>query len=1344
MSLVQISDFFGSYPASNDEFLSSKIAAKEEFRELAPDVTEAIPERGELFKHQILSMRLAMEYDRILNISESGVGKTCAMIAVAEHLKRIYFANPNDKTLIKRTYVLVKNKFLIQNTISQITCTCTSGIYENEIIRNAPDEKTIKAEVKKLLKEWYTIISYSDFAKMVRKQTREEQLEEFMSNIVIFVDEIHNVVTLKDIRKAQIEIEDLDETDIDVTQESIYDTLYRAFHKGKRNKIYGFTAGPMINKPADIRPLINLFLPESNLMPNFTDAQMEAITIDQIKQYFLGIVLFIRALDTGAVAVDPENSSAMDGFFTKIYDVHMSTFEYGIYVQSLEGNNKKLISENLYLEDNDKSSAFFDRQRNISNFVFPDGSYGVKGSSKFLEKIGSDYQIKNDSDGNYFREYVKMIPLNPVPQITSATSSTALTVPTPAPAPEEDVPTRLSLLSAKFASILKICSDAYPTKPLNEIELSVHKGVIFIFFPDFVQGSAAITLAKVMEQNGYSEFKEITSIYTAGSGKALSLCASEKNSTSRVIRAARILPAKRYALLTGQTSDAAIRTIIDTNHSYENRYGHYLQVIIGSKAAREGINIYNAIAFIRVSSGWNPTSDRQARDRVFRADSHDVRIAELREDELRRGVITNENDKTIFPVTVYNMAAVYVPPDELNTTDLRKIFPNLSEDSFKSLVDKLSQADIDTIDIHMYKRSELKDRAIRRIFRFMKQCSIDCVINLKRNIRPTDVNGSPICDYTTCDYTCLNARQDIINNIDKTTKILYYSGEEVANAIFQIKNLFSQYYSLSISQIFSLIPGIESIYVTMGLEKMITDNIRITDRFGIYGYLREGNQGVIYIEKDPFQMKSRQENVYYNSSIIGTYNQKYDLYTKYINSVYTELTDDMLNQLNMLNPNSIEFENIIMDLSLNTKISLVERAIIESTSGNARNPTMNNKILYIFANFIYSFPEPTREIEEVSQEYAAKSMGRGRPFSKKERKIVQSRALESFTSFSRGGETIIVHILDILKGVDSANYSLINKFLKADCAIRLYKKSENIGFRNTNMYENYVYSKMISEQTSKKLLPYENYPFYGILLDSNVMNIRNRATETEKILSDERYRKHSKACVSYSKVEILDMMYQLGMTPPNITVPENYTRQQLILDIQSKFRSEELDNYDFTSISDEVLVYMYKWYIEGTGRANLCSRIEKDFIAHSRIFNLFNLITYTSPSTVAPVSTIPSVTGTSSNSFSLTQPLIQQPLQTQPSLQQPIQAQPFLQQSLVPAQQFILTQQAQQQLPQQIPQPQFIPAQQSQQLLPQQIQIPQQQSLLQSTFAIPINETAPTFAPTTSIFSGFSVNPIFR
>ena len=183
-SPIQISDFFGSYPDINDPLFNTYISRKEEFCELKPEITEPPPVRGESFKHQKFAVRYLTHYDRLLLVHEPGTGKSCIIAHSAELFKREHFRNPDDPTKIRRAIILIKGPTLFDNIRHEIVCKCTKE-YETEAVIQATDESIRKRKITSELNAWYDIMTYSDFAKKILNFKRDEDLEAYMSNIVI-------------------------------------------------------------------------------------------------------------------------------------------------------------------------------------------------------------------------------------------------------------------------------------------------------------------------------------------------------------------------------------------------------------------------------------------------------------------------------------------------------------------------------------------------------------------------------------------------------------------------------------------------------------------------------------------------------------------------------------------------------------------------------------------------------------------------------------------------------------------------------------------------------------------------------------------------------------------------------------------------------------------------------------------------------------------------------------------------------------------------------------------------------------------------------------------------------
>lgn len=1124
---VQISEFFADYPDVRDPLFNSKISRKEEFAELAPSATEAPPPRGKGYKHQNFSVRFLTWYNRELLVHDPGTGKSCIIVHSAELFKNEYLKDPNDPTKIKRAIILLRGPTLEENIRNEIVCKCTDRIYETDLVLRATDEIVRKSNLTRALKTWYDIMTYEVFANEIRKFTREEDLEEYMSNKVIYVDEVHNVPTLEDHRHKRYPL-----TIAESAGESVYQTIFRAFHKGKRNKIVLATATPMINSPTDIIALINLILPLDLLMPSWSEEQINNITLEEIEPYFRGRVSYIRALETGAQK-EPIGQSPQ-GFYTKIFPCDMSPFQYAAYLRAAAGARSKF--------HNDELSA--------SNFVFPDDDYGKNAFWRYIDLIGGQYQFKPDANGTQIRSLLR----------------------------NDD---GLATLSGKYFNIVELCLQSWPDA---EIITNDNKGIIFVYFSKFVHGSGAVMLGMALREHGYEEFNENSDIFysTQVSQRPFELCPSEIE--NRVERYSRIPKRPRYALLHGKTDRARIHTILNTLNSYENRYGHYIQILIGSKVAREGININNAIKMVMASGSWNQSSNEQAEYRVFRSTSHVVRIDEKGAHLIERGGDANQ---VTIQVKTYNMASIYIGD------------PQAEEEVFR-------RNNVDTIDARLYMLAETKDRSISRIMRFLKQSSIDCYINRARNIRPNDVDFSPQCDFERCDYECTGIRRDIIDRIDRTTKILYYSSEEVENSERALKQLFSRFYSLKIDQIHRSIRNIDPIFVDMAIEKMIEENIRVTDRMGYFGYLRESPNGVIYLEKDQFEVRSQPENTAYTSVLIGIQDPQNNSFNDYITGLDATSELPALRRLLQIEPDDVTFVELLDSLSLISKVSLLEYVIYQQKSTGQTNDLFD-AIVSTFNHAIYTMPEPVSLLRQTAINLANRGKGRGRKPNPNTRPKLKKLGITGDFPLPEydpnvPAEHVYIHTLLNQGGHDRTSYSVTSRFFKAEGQLRILKMSEGIGWRNVNQYEYEVYNNNVQRMISQIRAYYEQFPIYGIMIPPEKrFHIRDREGEDpDRARRDARTVNDGRVCRTWLKPELINILYRLNLTLNQGQPPSNMTRDDLINYLRAKSVgsvSEPLENFP-----DDKLAFFYVWYQSNFSRDDICEFIKRYFERTGRLF----------------------------------------------------------------------------------------------------------------------------------------------
>lgn len=1131
---ISISDMFGSYPDPSDDLFNSKLSRKVEFSELAPEPVESIPDKGGFFKHQEFSVRYGTHFDCCLFIHEPGTGKSCIINGLADVFKNNFMLNPDDPTRINRAIILVRGPTLAENIRNEIVCKCTNRVYETPAVLRASNETQIKAAITRELNKWFDIMSYTDFAKILNELTSTE-LNQFMSNKAIFADEAHNISSTKEVKQLDIglEPETQDESEAVEVNRKNYSSLIRGFHSGVRKKIFLFTATPMINFPSEFPYLMNLILPRDFQMPTWSDEQFASLTLDQIEPYLRGRISYIRSANTGVRRVYPDGTIQPEGYNTQIYPCDMSVLQYTSYLKAQKVSN----------------DGFYSDERQVSNFVYPDGKWGVSAAKKYIEYRDKDYVFKENQDGQLLSNLLA---------------------------------TDLSYLSGKYDEMVKICLNAYPETRLPDGTVEDYQGVVFIYFPDYVNGSGAIMAGKALEAHGYEEYKESGSIFDGQTGRQSGFC-SDYQSSSQGERRSRLVMKKRYSLLTNYTTKAEFNSIMNTQKSYENRYGEYIQVFIASRIGQEGISVNHAVASIVMSSPWNFSRYLQAGDRIFRVTSHEDRLNDKRRKLIKEG---KDPAEAVFNVKIYNMASVYY--GDPNNPD-----PRLRETNYN------------TVDLRMFLLTEQKNKAIRRIIRFCKESAIDCYINYRRNVRPNDIDGSVNCDYTTCAYQCAGIRDSLMKDIDWTTKILFYSEPEVNAAIQAVQNLFGFMSEMTIDQVHKLIPGIEPIFIDLALEKIIRENIRLTDRFGYFGYLRDTPTGEIYIERDPFTIKPVLENTVYTGILIGTQDPRNNVFSDYVTNYEAISQESVISQLLATPPDKINdplFDQLLNSLVLSNKVALLETAIYRCQSTGLTNP-LYTTIISTFDQSIFRFKEPVSALQQIAYALANRGKGRGRKPNTNIKVKVSKLNIDiskiEIPSFDYNGpeEEIIIHTL-LNQSFERTNYNTLSKFFKVEGKLRILKMSEGLGWRDLNQYEEITYNELIRRQINRIRAYYENFPIYGIMLPpSNQFRVRDReAEDPSKIDLDLRFLRPGKVCDNWLKVNLVDVLFRLGVEAPD---PKQVTLDRAII-IQFLLDKNISNNLD--TFSDEKLTYFYRWYRVNPKNSELCSRIYSELSKRGLIF----------------------------------------------------------------------------------------------------------------------------------------------
>lgn len=1209
---IQLEDWIPSYPSQDDPKIQDLFTRKAEFEEMGAELREEPPKRGQLYKHQKLFVRMMRTFDRVLNIAETGSGKSCQFIGLAQW----YRANKKE---IRKVYVFERGPTTTADFKNQVVCKCTDGEYETPMVKRARG-KARKGNITRELKKWYEITTFRTFANAVsekilsRKGLTDEQIDQEIadeySGCLFLLDEAHNIRN-DDTHKAS----ELDQ---------VYNVLWRVFHKVKRSKVVVSTATPMINNVNEIARIANLILPEDNQMP--LDWDYSKVTLKQMEPFFRGRVTFVRNLETGAVPVYPK-STVSDHVHhvsvpkpdwiapdkpeikevkvpttpgrkgkpqlrrvmiqpqppmvdkpveskVKLYPTRMVPGGIQLEVYSrLEGN--PTLEEAEIAEE--KGTQFHQAKRQAACFVFPDGSVGGT-FPRERESGGSNEGIARWVISDAKDKYTA------TPELNEVLSN----------------PRRLAGSSCKYADILQT-----ETK---------ERGCSFIYTGEFVSGGGAVVLSLCFAANGFERFEENASVFTEQEmGGEEGACISSTG--TRRVRP-EFKKKLRYALLTGETSDSRFASMMELFNSEENANGEYIQVMIGSIVARDGINLYNVVRGHLVTAGWHPSGIHQALSRFLRATSHEFLLKLKREEYKQRGL-----DPGLATIEV-------------------KIFKHIAVDAQNG-----------SIDAALYiLLAEWKDLHIRRMMRILKQCAVDCQINRRRNIRVApplpileekgevkalpspvkegpspqasyDIDFSPACDYDLCDYPCWSkAPLPTKEELDYSTYDILYADDAIQACSDDLVELLQDRGSVSFEDIKELLVetgDYREKIVYMAIDKMLMEKKQLLDRFGYICYVQTDGLNVFTQREFPTSevAAAGSELASYSDQIIGVdvapFNQVLD------ERQAGSQANIIIQMADIKDPTRgegrITFNQILKQVSLDTKVKLLESAIAERVAG--RITTINTAITERFESFSYEAYEPWEDIQKVAMKLSAKGQGQGRK-AKSIPKLEANFEFEgeplegSLMPSGKSVEKVYIHTLYSAK-TKLTSYSVTSDFTNvAHGRIRLYKPSEGLGWRDADPYgELQAYGNIVQADLHQRMARFEREPVYGSIYQDGKFRIHIKTDVTDK-----RRAHRGAACKTMRKSKLINIMYQEGLPregeekpryeiipPPDVKKALPNTREKLINFLLEKPQEYANDRAYLEQFDDFILKYIAQWYASGVSRDYMCEEIKRRFKETDRL-----------------------------------------------------------------------------------------------------------------------------------------------
>ena len=629
-------------------------------------------------------------------------------------------------------------------------------------------------------------------------------------------------------------------------------------------KVVLMTATPMKNFADNIVELLNFLRPKHDpIIRNkiFTSNENYMMKfkdggIEYLKKMSMGYVSFARGANQLTYATRIDIGEIPKGLhFIKVIKCNMEKLQKTIYETISESTNE---SEEEIIDSLDRKSSA------IANFVFPGfaedkktlvGHYGKAGIKTVINQLRTSAVGLNKAISTFLFGHDKETKLLYTSRNDKILTGKILK--------EKN----LKHFSTKFYECLLNIN--------NLIDGKIGPRTAFIY-SNLVKVGIEI-FQEILIQNGYFEYKGINFEYPLEDDTRCYYCGiSHKVHTQQTSHYFR--PAT-FITVTGHSSDDVADVSQDENkkildnifNHVDNANGKNIKLVLGSRVINEGISLFNIKDVHILDVHYNLGKVDQAIGRAIRFCSH-------------YDIMTENN---IYPeVNVYRYV-VSLQNDKLSTEE------------------------------EMYRKAELKHIMVKHVERILKQCAIDCPLNIESNITKEDIKKykdcdtwgnfqcPELCDYMPCEYKCENEKLNVEfydskrmiykkiaeNMLDISTFNHAFARNEIDFSKENIKDMFIIKYTYTIDEI---INHIKNCYVKLNRDlyddfftyKSLDELIPITendfnnfkdvfvDKFHRPGYLIY--RGKYYVFQ-PFEINEKAP-MYYRFTMNNISNNQISLY----------------------------------------------------------------------------------------------------------------------------------------------------------------------------------------------------------------------------------------------------------------------------------------------------------------------------------------------------------------------------------------------------------------------------------------------------------------------------------
>jgi hypothetical protein len=1098
---LQLEDLVYTYPDISDPYLQTTLSGKKEFFELYTDKKEKLPKNGGLLKHQQIVRRFMLFYNELLVMHRTGTGKTQSGLGSADqfvdlHIHEMlhYIINYIEpkRTHIKKIIIILKNKKLEQEFKKQLVCGFMNNKYQTIEFKTALTHESAERAADKFLSKYFEFKTHRQFGKKLSTMNTSS-LKQY-SDTLIIIDEAHNIapdnnlVSLDDIETLKTK---KDISRLNKILKTPYWGYHRLFHTIERSKKMLMTATPMIDIPTQISSLMNLILPLDNQM----DVKLNYYKVkpEKLRSYFKGRISYVRELDTGAdVEYQGESinikynipdkrinsqlilskdimSDYQEYYYNEVAKREEIEEEEEEYDELKEEENIEENKDDVEAQRRKKKTAAHSNLIQAATLVLPDGEIGIEFLKTYITQIkgGTDlYKFKDDERGRELLARFK---------------------------DKESI----NQLSSKIATITQECNN--------------NSGIKFIYTDQLLYGAIPITLA-LENLYGYTRFRGKRSVFThLQEGERSLFCEKSEIDVPRKIN---IKSEKRYAIISGNTTKHEIDTILELIRSKENMHGEYIDTLIGTEAVKLGYNLFNVVQFHALNSEWNASNNYQALSRILRTGGHDM----LLEEYIKKG---KNPEEARVDVKVFLHVAYTQHDLELET---KKISIN-PEEYAKQTYDPSSLNNY-SIDTHMYITAESKDIIMSRILRIMKEESVDCIMNRRRNIRETDEDYSAICDYNFCNYKCTDSDFHPDEVLTNNSYNVLYSSEIVTKIKDDIILLFKSNFYFYIDQLYNVL-DYDNIYIDMALSELINNKISFLDRYGNITYLQENN-GIFFLQRDFPYVKNSYLDVYYIQNLI---NIEYTKLDKYIERLQFPLQLKWIEQLMKIKDEN-EFNTIYDNINPKNKATILEQAIINLIKEGPNISQNTQRILDINENTFIEVRKPINEIKIVATDIFR--IGKqGRPIDITKDKVLSSsnelvQQLKNYKG-DKKNPLVFVHKLLGLEQKKQTKYNVMSNIDRAVGTLRVLEVNDNLNWKNIDSKaEKLVYQSLLINKRMKEKEEVQ-HDIYGKMINDEFY-IVNKTKETQKAKTKLSSQSRGGLCKNIHKGDLYILLWKLKIS----------------------------------------------------------------------------------------------------------------------------------------------------------------------------------------------------------------------